>query len=209
MEPVPYLTQEPFIANTDLAWFELLASKAVSGRVDEVNFWQPRATAPMKAMAPGEPIFFRLKRPDYAIGGYAFFAHFQVVDLHTAWSMFGWKNGDETKRRFLERIGAYRGVDLLDPAVVGAPIGCTILRDATFWPRARWIPWNTAEGWASNIVQGKTERDRARLREDWRNGKRYYPYDAKPLLHVPADPTMRPSRDALAWHGEHVFLRAG
>src|SRR6185295_7659618 len=36
------------------------------------------------------------------------------------------------------------------------------------------------------------------LRADWSNGKRYYPYDGKPMIHLPADPAMRPSRDALA-----------
>lgn len=322
-----YPTLEPFIANTDRAWFDFLASRAIGGRVDEVNFWLPRATAPMKAMSPGETVFFRLKRPDYAIAGYGFYAHFEAVDLHLAWSMFGWKNGDPDKRRFFERIGAYRGTDLLDPRATVAPIGCTILRDATFWPESRWIPWGMAQGWAANIVQGKTERDRERasalaaavladsrhlpddlaerfvpleldertfvlretaeregqgafrlrlldayggqcaitgehtvpvldaahiqpylgprsnhvqngllltkefhalfdagyvavtpdyevrvserLRADWKNGKRYYPYDRERLLHLPDDPALRPSRDALAWHLEHVFKKTG
>ncbi len=320
-----YPTLEPFLANTDRAWFEFLATRAVDGRVDEVNFWLPRARRPMKHMIPGETIFFRLKSPDYAIAGYGFFAHFDVVDLHTAWSAFGWKNGDSDKRRFFERIGKYRGVDLLAPGAVIAPIGCTILRDATFWPVSRWMPWGVSEGWAPNIVQGKTEGDQGRaarlaaavladarrmpddlierfmplevdqrtmvlreltaregqgafrlrllrayegqcaitgehtepvldaahiqpylgplsnhvqngllltkefhalfdegyvavtpdyevrvserLRADWKNGKRYYPYDNARLLHLPSDPALRPSRDALAWHLEHVFKK--
>ena len=327
MAHVPYLTQEPFIANTDRAWFDFLASRAEDGRVDEINFWSPNATSPMKAMDPGEPIFFRLKKPDRAIAGYGFFAHFEVLDLQTAWATFGWKNGDPDKRQFLQRIGAYRGVDLLDPTVKASPFGCTILRDAIFWPQSKWLPWSANEGWADNIVQGKTERDRnraarliaairddarrtpeefgesfrplefdqrtmilretaerdgqgvfrlrllrayegrcaitgehtepvldaahiqpylgpssnhvqngilltkefhalfdkgyvgvtpdcevrvsERLREDWQNGRRYYPYDKKPLLHLPSDPALRPSRDALAWHFKHLFLKAG
>jgi putative restriction endonuclease len=48
-----------------------------------------------------------------------------------------------------------------------------------------------------------------RLRTDWSNGRRYYPYDGKPMIHLPSDPAMRPSRDALAWHLEHVFKKAG
>ncbi len=318
---------QPFIANTDRAWFDFLFSRAVGGRVDEVNFWLPQATTPMKEMPPGEPIFFRLKKPDYAIAGYGFFAHFALIDLHTAWSTFGWKNGDPDKRRFFERIGGYRGVDLLAPSAVIAPIGCTVLRDAVFWPETRWLPWGAAEGWAPNIVQGKTERDQVRatrllaaiaenaqgvpadltgaflpldvderamalreivqregqgvfrlrllrayegqcaitgehtepvldaahiqpylgprsnhvqnglvltkefhalfdqgyvavtpdhevriserLRADWRNGKRYYPFHGQRLAHLPNDPALRPSRDALAWHVEHVFKKAG
>lgn len=324
--PVPYATREPFIANTDSAWFDFLTARAVAGRVDEVNFWQPQASRPMRHMEPGEPVFFRLKRPTYAIAGYGFYAHFMAVDLDTAWSTFTWKNGDPDKRRFLERIGKYRGVDLLDPSAPRAPIGCTVLRDATFWPKERWIPWGEAEGWASNIVQGKTERDEARakllmgamqadartvpddlraafalvdvdhrelvlretteregqgafrlrllsayegqcaittehtqpvldaahiqpylgprsnhvqngiiltkefhtlfdagyvgitpdyeveiserLRTDWNNGKRYYQYDAR-KLRVPNEKALQPSRDALAWHYENVFKKAG
>jgi hypothetical protein len=138
---LPYPTREPFIANTDREWFDFLASRAVGGRVDEVNFWLPKATTPMKAMLPGEPVFFRLKKPYYAIAGYGFFAHFECLDLHTTWTTFGWKNGDPDKRRFFERIGSYRRVDLLHPGAVIAPLGCTILRDATFWPESQWIPW--------------------------------------------------------------------
>ena len=324
---VPYLAQEPFIANTNHAWFEFLSSHAASCRIDEVNFWQPKATAPMKAMHSGEPIFFRLTRPHRAIAGYGFFAHFEVLDLHVAWTTFGWKNGDSDKVTFLERIGRYRGVNLLDPQTVAAPLGCTILRDAVFWPRERWLNWGATEGWADNIVQGKTERDRQRalrliatiredaldvpaefqdrfrpinvdgrtfalrdsveregqgafrlrllaaygghcaitgehtepvldaahiqpylgpssnhvqngilltkefhalfdrgyvgvtpdyevrvserLRADWRNGRRYYPFDRQRLVHVPDAEASRPSREALEWHLENVFLKTG
>jgi putative restriction endonuclease len=322
-----YPSREPFIANTDRAWFDFLSSRAADGRVDEVNFWLPKATSPMKALLPGEPIFFRLKKPDYAIAGYGFFAHFQLLDLHLAWATLGWKNGDPDKRRFFERIGGYRGVDLMRTGAPLAPLGCTILRDAIFWPAKRWLRWGEAEGWAQNIVQGKTERDERRvellaaairadarrvpddldlgrgfvplelderelalrevtvregqgafrlrllrayegqcaitgehtepvldaahiqpylgprsnhvqngllltkefhalfdegyvtvtpdyevrvserLREDWKNGRRYYPYDGRRLLHLPDDERLRPSRDALAWHVERVFKK--
>lgn len=67
-----YPTREPFVANTDRAWFDFLVTRAINGRVDEVNFWLPNATSPMKNMLTGEPIFFRLKRPDHCIAGYGF-----------------------------------------------------------------------------------------------------------------------------------------
>lgn len=153
---------EPFIANTDQRWFDFLSHRAVDGRVDEVNFWSPRAQEPMKAMTPGEPVFFRLKRPERAIAGYGFFAHFSVLELFTAWRLFEWKNGTPYSADFLGRIGAFRRLDLLDPAVVAEPIGCTVLRDARFWPRGRWLPWGASAGWATNIVRGKAERDAAR-----------------------------------------------
>jgi len=321
-----YLPSEAFVALTDRAWFDFLKARSPDGRVDEVNFWLPKATTPMKHMAVGEPIFFRLKKPHYAIAGYGFFAHFQVLDLDLAWQTFGEKNGDPTRERFFERIGGYRGIDLLQPTSRREPIGCTILRDAVFWPEVRWIPWATERGWHPNIVQGRTERDPAsvallmsairldqahvpaelgaqpfellnddertwtygaqaaregqgtfrlrlmqaygrcaitgehtpivldgahiqpyrgprsnhpqngllltkefhalfdagyvtvtpdlevrvseRLRLDFQNGHRYYPFDRKPLVAVPANEALAPSREALEWHMRHRFLAA-
>jgi putative restriction endonuclease len=294
--------------------------------VDEVNFWLPKATWPMRAMVASEPVFLRLKRPRYAIAGYGFYAHFQVLDLDVAWQTFGPKNGDPTRERFFRRIGRYRNIDLLRPDVARAPIGCTILRDAVFWPRERWIHWGEERGWQRNIVQGRTERDpenvailasalqldRAqvppdladapfhlladderkrrnaeviarqgqgtfrlrlmqaygrcaitgehtpivldgahiqpylgpasnhpqngllltkefhalydagyvtvtpdlvvrvseRLRSDFSNGRRYYPFDGKPLVAVPNRGSLRPSGEALEWHMRHRFLSA-
>ena len=47
------------------------------------------------------------------------------------------------------------------------------------------------------------------LNSDWKNGKRYFPYDGKRLVAVPATSALRPSRAALEWHNEEVFRRAG
>ena len=154
---------EAFVALTDKHWFDHLERLAgVERRVDEVNFWSPSSTQPLKRLTPGDPVFFRLKAPHHCIAGYGFFAHFALLSLSQAWSWFGEKNGDPDQVRFLERIGAYRRVDLLDPKVSHDPLGCTILRDARFWPRDRWIPWGIDRGWKPNIVRGKTERDPAR-----------------------------------------------
>jgi putative restriction endonuclease len=143
------LASIPFIAVTDKAWFDFLSSRADGGYLDEVNFWSPRSTRPMKHMTPGEPVFFRLKSPVNAVAGYGFYAHFGVLDLEVAWQCFSWKNGDPDRHRFLRRIGEYRAVDLLSPHADRAPIGCTILRAAQFWPEERWISWGEAEGWRS------------------------------------------------------------
>lgn len=46
-----------------------------------------------------------------------------------------------------------------------------------------------------------------RLRDEWNNGHRYYPFDGQPLREIPARPDERPSAAALAWHAAHVFRR--
>ena len=46
----------------------------------------------------------------------------------------------------------------------------------------------------------------ARLREDWENGHRYYPFDRQKLLSLLGEEA-RPSPEALEWHRERVFLR--
>lgn len=156
---------QPFIALTDHNWFKFLCNRSADGIVDEVNFWQPKARRPMRKMVPGEPVFFRLKAPFHAIVGYGFFAHFQVVAVEEAWNIFDWRNGADTMVSFLERISSYRNEDLSIAENRRKPLGCTILRDAHFWPHYRWLEWANNEGWKPNIVQGKTERDPVRAQK--------------------------------------------
>lgn len=66
-DPMPEI--RPFIAVTDRGWFDFLSSCAGGGRLDEVNFWSPRAIRPIKNFRPGDPFFFRLKQPVNAIVG--------------------------------------------------------------------------------------------------------------------------------------------
>lgn len=317
---------QPFVAVTDRRWFDYLRSRSTDGRVDEVNFWSPRATTPLKRFVPGEPVFFRLKAPVNRIVGYGFYAHHATFSLDEAWRLFGWRNGCRYEEEFRQRIGGFRGVDLHRAGAVPAPLGATILRDARFWPEGDWMPWGAAQGWARNVVRGATVGDPARvaallaairddevrrevdaelssayrvvedddrtrraaesvvregqgtfrarlldaygrqcaitgehtepvldaahiqpylgprsnhpqngllltkefhalfdlglvtvtedyrvrvskdLRTRWRNGRRYYPYDGQPLVHVPSDPSARPSREALAWHRARCFV---
>ena len=44
-----------------------------------------------------------------------------------------------------------------------------------------------------------------RLKADFENGKVYYALQGC-ALKLPVDPTCRPSREALAWHRESIFL---
>ncbi len=153
----------PFVAVTDQRWFDYLSTQARGGVVDEVNFWQPRALQPMRRMSPGTPVFFKLKSPANCIAGYGFFASFHRMPVADAWSVFGWKNGDESPTSFLGRIGGYRGEDLSRSENAAGLFGCNLLRDAHFWPESRWIPFGEAQGWHRNIVQGRDETDPARV----------------------------------------------
>lgn len=152
----------PFIALTDKPWFDYLAGRRPERRADEVNFWSPRSTEPLKAMTPGTPVFLRLKSPWNAIAGYGFYAHHGVYTLDEAWRLFGTGNGDAFQASFLMRIGKFRGLDLLDARVPQAPLGCTVLRDVHFWREDRWLRWGAEREWARNIVRGAEERDPAR-----------------------------------------------
>jgi len=45
-----------------------------------------------------------------------------------------------------------------------------------------------------------------RLHDDYGNGKDYYPYHGRRLLVVPEEQELRPAREYLEWHREHVFF---
>ncbi|MDP2300541.1 MAG: HNH endonuclease, partial [Actinomycetota bacterium] len=89
-----------YIGNTDYDWYRFLAAQP---NVDEVNFWQPSASASFRAVQPGEPFFFRLKSPHNAIAGFGYFASFSALPAWLAWESFGPKNGaadfDEMRAR--------------------------------------------------------------------------------------------------------------
>jgi putative restriction endonuclease len=314
----PAMNLAPYVAVTDIEWFEFLFRLADDRQqLDEVNFWNPSGR-PLRSFGPGEPIFFRLKAPHNAIGGYGFFAHFTTMRLDEAWGCFEEKNGAPGLPELASSIANYRGEDASELMQSTPIVGCTILRDAVFWEPRRWIPWGAAEGWHRSQVRGASQRDpgqadrllaailddhRAapreliepfivrdvderrlvqaqiikregqgtfrvrlldaygrrcaitgertepvldaahiqpylgpqsnhlqnglvmtkefhtlfdkgyvtvtpehrilisrRLRDDWKNGRRYYEYDGHTLAQLPADPRERPSPEALAWH---------
>jgi len=150
---------QPFVANTDRAWFDFLSMQMTDGRVDEVNFWLPRAQRTMKTMSPGHPVFFRLKKGVDSVAGFGFFAHFQLLSLHDAWEVFGWRNGDPSRAAFFDRILGYRLKEMDRASAMRRPLGCTVLREAHFWNDARWLPWGGSQRFQRNIVQGKTVKD--------------------------------------------------
>ncbi len=140
------------VALTDQRWYEFLRGLAAGGRLDEVNFWRPLAQTEFRSLVPGEPFFFRLKRPHNAIAGYGFFAHSTRIPIQLAWDAFGQRNGDPTFERFLSRIAEYRQESPAETALGTREVTCLILREAHFLPVGQWITWEESRAWHKNIV---------------------------------------------------------
>lgn len=138
-----------WVANTDLDWFDFLASQP---GIDEVNFWQPSGSSNFAAIQPGELFLFRLKSPRNAIGGYGVFSHASRLPISLAWEAFGTKNGAPTYEEMRRRVGRLRHES--ESPMGDYVIGARILVQPVFFPESRWIP--QPESWARSIVVGKT-----------------------------------------------------
>lgn len=141
-----------YIGVTDNEWYGFLAQQPL----DEVNFWRPGGTTNFRAIEPGAPFLFKLHSPLNFIAGGGFFVSHSTLPLSLAWQAFEQKNGaasfEEFRRLVLRARGRHgsggRGVET-DPW-----IGCTILAEPFFFPKADWIP--APRDWSPNIVSGKT-----------------------------------------------------
>lgn len=131
---------------TDNHWFDFLSRAGV----DEVNFWQPSARAPLATLGPGAPFLFKLKRPFNHVAGGGTFVRFTTLPLSLAWDVFGEKNGASSRETFEGMIRPLTP----DPAARDPVIGCTVLAAPFFWPRELWIP-DPIE-WSRNIVRGRS-----------------------------------------------------
>ncbi len=138
-----------WVVNTDLDWFDFLASQP---GIDEVNFWQPSGASNFAAVQPGELFLFRLKSPRNAIGGYGVFSHASRLPISLAWEAFGIKNGAPSYEEMRNRVGRLR--DRAEPPKGDYIIGARIVVEPVFLPPELWIP--QPESWARSIVVGKT-----------------------------------------------------
>lgn len=139
-----------FVGVTDFAWYTFLRER----RATEVNFWQPSGGRAFRAVQPGAPFFFKLKRPHDAIAGFGFFSHHSVVPDWLAWQTFGEGNGAPdlaTLRRGIARLRRDGGGG--DARAGSFPIGCIMLRDCTFFAEHEWV--RVPADFARNVVQGK------------------------------------------------------
>jgi len=137
-----------FVAVTDNDWYRHLA--AIPG-LDEVNFWQPSGGRAFRALAPGEPLLFKLHAPEGFIAGGGFFAHHTVLPASLAWEAFGEKNGAGSLEEMRVRIERYRRVPP-DPSEDYA-VGCIVLAEPFFFPREEWFP--PPEDFHPNVQVGK------------------------------------------------------
>ena len=84
----------------DHGWYQFLRARP---EITEVNFWRPGGTS-FRALAPGAPFFFKLKRPHNAIGGFGLFARADRLPVWRAWDVFGQANGTRDEHELLLRL---------------------------------------------------------------------------------------------------------
>lgn len=138
-----------YVANTDYDWYRFLASQR---DLDEVNFWFPKYTGAFRAIAPGEPVFFKLKNPHYAIAGFGVLVRYDVLPVWLAWESFGRGNGAETFDEMCRRIGKYRDGNAPAGAAASYEIGCLIVGRPVFFEPGNWVP--QPSDWGAQTVRG-------------------------------------------------------
>ena len=135
-----------FVANTDNAWFDFLASEE---DLSEVNFWWPGETN-FKALQPGEILAFRLKSPRNKIGGFGVFSEHSRLPIQTAWETFGRANGVSSLEGLRRAIANLRTNVAVGPST---DIGSTILVQPVFLPPHLWF--DVPKSWSPSIQRGK------------------------------------------------------
>jgi putative restriction endonuclease len=123
--------------------------------LEEINFWQPGGGTRFRALEQGEIFLFKLHSPrNYIVGG-GFFGYSTLMPVSLAWQTFQQANGAHSLTEMRQRIEFYRRrpADRFEDYT----IGCVILEQPFFLPRAEWIP--SPEDWHPNIVRGATLTD--------------------------------------------------
>jgi HNH endonuclease len=138
------------VAPTDQGWYQFLRARP---DITEVNFWRPGGT-PFRAITPGAPFFFKLKRPHNAIGGFGLFARAERLRVWRAWDVFGQANGTRDEHELLVRLDRLGGRDAQRPGR-DRMIGCIAITEPVFFAPDEWVA--VPSNWARNIVSGRTE----------------------------------------------------
>lgn len=137
-----------YVAVTDHGWYEFLAARP---DLDEVNFWRPKDQRQFHILATGAPLFFKLRSPHFAIGGFAYFVRFAVLPLSLVWETFEQKNGAASFAEMRDRIIRLRH----EPLAPGSDpeIGCIVLTEPTFLAQSDWV--RLPDNFHPTLTQGK------------------------------------------------------
>lgn len=120
-----------WVGTTDPDWFRFLSIR----RFDEVNFWQPSASARFETTDVGMPFLFKLKKPYNHIAGGGCFVGHSAIPVSLAWEIFGEKNGAASFMDLRQRLlSLKRG-----PADALHSIGCQIISNPLFLPKDGWL----------------------------------------------------------------------
>lgn len=138
-----------WVATTDFDWYAFLRGRDL----EEVNFWQPKDTRPLRTIGPGEPFFFKLKSPHNAIAGFGIFARHSALPAWLAWDAFEEGNGATDFDAMRRRIEKYRRGEPRDPSGQ-YKIGCNMIVSPIFFGEDQWV--EQPRDWRPNIVQGST-----------------------------------------------------
>jgi putative restriction endonuclease len=92
----------------DADWARDLSSSGAG----EVNFWRPASNREFRALARGEPFFFKTHYPDNQVVGGGFYDGFASLTTSEAWQIYGTANGASTLDEMCTRVGRYRRVQL-------------------------------------------------------------------------------------------------
>lgn len=138
-----------YVGVTDGEWYRFLADRP---DLSEVNFWRPGGGRGFRAVAEGEPFFFKTHAPHNRVVGGGFYGGFAPLHASEAWDLLGPANGVPNLSAMLERIAHYRR----EPIAPGEDplIGCVFVRDVTFF--ADDLAFEPPPGFSPNIVQGKS-----------------------------------------------------
>jgi putative restriction endonuclease len=135
-----------YAAATDFDWFSFLRAK----KPEEANFWQPSGRG-FHVLQSGEPLFFKLKSPHNAIGGFGLFARHELATAALAWEAFGELNGARSFEEMCARIERYRPGRQRDPKKLYT-VGCIMLSQPVFFDDCDWVA--QPHDWAPNTVSG-------------------------------------------------------
>ncbi len=138
-----------YVGVTDSSWYSFLADRPW---LAEVDFWQPSGAHEFRALAPGEPFFFKTHYPQNKVVGGGFFSDSARLRVSEAWEFFGEANGAASAEEMRAHIAQYRRPPLgpgHDPV-----IGCLFVRDVRFFPPEALA--DPPPNFAPNIVQGKS-----------------------------------------------------